>query len=83
MLKVKFKKYLKKEIGSKKHLIKRSNDALLQRIAICFNTLLEYNVGVDYYTPIYGNKFNLNNKLRSKTLQILKSIHLTSVQGNH
>lgn len=82
MLKVKFKKYLKREIGSKKHLIKRSNDALLQRIAICFNTLLEYNVGVDYYTPIYGNKFNLNNKLRSKTLQILKQEQMIEIKTN-
>lgn len=77
-----FKKHLKKEKGSNRSNIRRSNEALLRRLAICFKTFIEYNVGVDYYTPIFGNHFNIENKVRSKTLAILKQEKLIEVKTN-
>lgn len=82
MLQIIFNKHLEKERGANKSNIKRSNQALLKRIAICLDTLIKYNVGVDYYTPIYGNNFIINNKQRSKTLNILKQEKIIEVKTN-
>ena len=77
-----FKQYLKKERGANRSNIKRSNDALLLRIAKCFDTFNRYNVGVDYYTPIFGNNFGLDNKARINTLNILKQEKIIEVKTN-
>lgn len=82
MLQIIFNKQLEKERGANRSNIKRSNQALLKRIAICLDTLIRYNVGVDYYTPIYGNNFNINNKQRAKTLDILKKEKIIEVKTN-
>lgn len=82
MLQIIFNKHLEKERGANKSNIKRSNQALLKRIAICLDTLIKYNVGVDYYTPIYGNNFTINNKQRAKTLDILKQEKIIEVKTN-
>lgn len=82
MLQTIFKQYLKKERGANRSNIKRSNDALLLRIAKCFDTFIRYNVGVNYYTPIYGNNFGLDNKARINTLNILKQEKIIEVKTN-
>lgn len=82
MLQIIFNKHLEKERGANRSNIKRSNQALLKRIATCLDILIKYNVGVDYYTPIYGNSFNINNKQRARTLDILKKEKIIEVKTN-
>lgn len=82
MLQIIFNKHLEKERGANRSNIKRSNQALLKRIAVCLDTLIRYNVGVDYYTPVYGNNFDVNNKQRAKTLDILKKEKIIEVKTN-
>ena len=82
MLQIIFNKHLEKEKGASRSNIKRSNQALLKRIAVCLDTLIRYNVGVDYYTPIYGSNFTINNKQRAKTLDILKKEKIIEVKTN-
>lgn len=86
MLQTIFKNYLKQRTTSlsKKEInnLQRSNKALLVRIAKCFNTFIKYNVGVGYYVPIYGNNFDLDNKVRYNTLNILKQEKIILVKTN-
>ena len=79
-----FKQYLKEEVGSKRQInnLRRANQSLLIRLAKCINTLVENQAGVDYYVPIYGSSFNLDNKVRFKTLNILKEQKLIEVKTN-
>lgn len=86
MLQELFKDHLKQidESLSKREInnLQRANKALLVRLSKCFDTFIKYNVGVDYYVPIYGNNFNIDNKIRSKTLAILKQENIIQVKTN-
>ena len=81
-----FKQHLKKvdQKLSKRQInnLQRANKSLLIRIAKCFDTLIKYNAGVDYYVPIYGDQFNIDNKIRKKTLDILKQENIIEVKTN-